>query len=499
MNVIHRQVLDFTIDDSLDYFGLPEKIRALYWSSILPGIDEVFSKLAPADQVYRFDQLEIDLGTLDPEILDIQIAEQLEKNLQKAIREALQSGTGAWRTDMDTPGVTATSPAVEKTDLLIHFLQTGCFPWWSPYSGALDQLFQDILATGPSRFADFLRQQATPAQTERLARQFSAELIDAFLDTGSPGWKPLRADFQKAAAIQGKTSTRAGHFDIVFSRWAITMFIRNRPPEPVAIKELIALLARLEDRSPKAMTAQIQSVFKSVAPASKAVRDFLQAIDKSPVEIQPKIGGPADSNPAAAGEPASRSGPELPAPDRTPNVAQPGQARKIEAILADGVFIKNAGLVLVAPFFRNLFEKAKLLDGNRFLSEAHQERAVLLSQYLATSQREFDESDLLLNKVLCGWPLENTLAHQFTPHAREKRAVKELLDSVITHWTALGNVSHSGFCNTFLLRQGKLALQEDQVKLLVERKAFDILLEKLPWNISLLRSAWMHYPVWVEW
>ena len=114
-------------------------------------------------------------------------------------------------------------------------------------------------------------------------------------------------------------------------------------------------------------------------------------------------------------------------------------------------------------------------------------------------QREFDEPELLLNKILRGWPVEKTLERRFTPNAREKRAAKELMDSVIAHWSALGNVSATGFCNTFLIRQGKLVLQDHQFKLLVERKAFDVLLEKLPWNISILRAPWMRHPVWVEW
>src|SRR5258706_4778710 len=68
-------------------------------------------------------------------------------------------------------------------------------------------------------------------------------------------------------------------------------------------------------------------------------------------------------------------------------------------------FIGNAGLVILFPFLRQMFSNLDLCRNKQFRSEYSQIRAVLLSQYLIAGSAEIAEHELLLNKILCGFPL----------------------------------------------------------------------------------------------
>ncbi|MBK8553377.1 MAG: hypothetical protein IPL53_20865 [Ignavibacteria bacterium] len=73
------------------------------------------------------------------------------------------------------------------------------------------------------------------------------------------------------------------------------------------------------------------------------------------------------------------------------------------------------------------------------------------------------------------------------------------MESVIKHWSALKNTSAEGLRNTFFLRAGKLTMNEGECLLQVEQKSVDILLNKLPWGISMIKLPWMEDILKVEW
>ena len=63
--------------------------------------------------------------------------------------------------------------------------------------------------------------------------------------------------------------------------------------------------------------------------------------------------------------------------------------------MQEGIHINNGGLVILAPFFEAFFfRKLGLLEKGQFVDQDHQERAVLLLQYLATGALEMPEQEL---------------------------------------------------------------------------------------------------------
>ena len=57
----------------------------------------------------------------------------------------------------------------------------------------------------------------------------------------------------------------------------------------------------------------------------------------------------------------------------------------------------------------------------------------------------------------------------------------------------------AGLQEEFLQRPGKLTPGKEFNKLQVEAKTLDILLDRLPWNISLIKLPWMDKMLHVEW
>lgn len=58
------------------------------------------------------------------------------------------------------------------------------------------------------------------------------------------------------------------------------------------------------------------------------------------------------------------------------------------------------------------------------------------------------------------------------------------------------NTSTRALQTAFLIRKGSLSMKDDRWILSVERKAYDVLLESLPWNCSMLRTPWMDLLLW---
>lgn len=163
------------------------------------------------------------------------------------------------------------------------------------------------------------------------------------------------------------------------------------------------------------------------------------------------------------------------------------------------IFIENAGLIILWPFFSNFFKKLSLMEDDKFNDEALLLKAVHLLQYLVTGHEGTSEYFLSLNKVLCGLDVEEPIGKNVKLSDEEKAESEELVRAVTAHWSALKNTSVSGFRLSFLQRRGVLNRQEKGWLLRVERKAYDMLLERLPWSISIIKLSWMKTILYVQW
>lgn len=164
-----------------------------------------------------------------------------------------------------------------------------------------------------------------------------------------------------------------------------------------------------------------------------------------------------------------------------------------------GLHINNAGQVLAAAFLPRLFSMLNLMSNGKFIDLGAADRAVHLLQFIVTGNSKTPEYDLVLNKILCGVGTSIPISAGIDVTEQEQTLIEQMLTSMIQHWKVLGSTSIAGLRETFFQRQGWLVLEEDCWRLKVKEQTFDMLLDHLPWSISLIKHGWMDKPVRVSW
>lgn len=165
----------------------------------------------------------------------------------------------------------------------------------------------------------------------------------------------------------------------------------------------------------------------------------------------------------------------------------------------EAIAIRNAGLVLLSNFIEALFERLQLLSDKQFTSVENQSKAVQYLLFLVTELRRTDERYLLLNKVLCGLPVTQTVPNDITISEEEKDLIHGLIQAAISHWPSIGDTSVEGFRGNWLVRDGLLQEKEDRWELTVEKRVYDVLINHCPFSFSIIKYPWMEKPLHVTW
>jgi hypothetical protein len=170
-----------------------------------------------------------------------------------------------------------------------------------------------------------------------------------------------------------------------------------------------------------------------------------------------------------------------------------------EGLPPESIYIFNAGLVLLWPFLGRFFRRLNLVGAKEFNDEASRMRAILLIQYLVTGKKEAPEYELALNKLLCGANMDMEIDMEVDITEEEINLSNSLLTGAITNWEKLKGTRIGTFRETFLQRNGSLYYMNNRWELKVEKKAYDVLLETLPWGIQMIQMSWMKERLVVLW
>ena len=81
----------------------------------------------------------------------------------------------------------------------------------------------------------------------------------------------------------------------------------------------------------------------------------------------------------------------------------------------------------------------------------------------------------------------------------EKQTADSMVAGVKANWPQMDGTSVEGFRSSFLARNGLLEEEEEHHLLTVEEKAYDILLETVPWGFRQIRLPWLKKYVQVKW
>jgi hypothetical protein len=161
--------------------------------------------------------------------------------------------------------------------------------------------------------------------------------------------------------------------------------------------------------------------------------------------------------------------------------------------------VTNAGLVIAAPYLPRLWKMLALTKGGAFRNIQAAERAVHLLQFMADQRTDTPEYELVLNKILCGIDISTAICRGIDITVPETESVEGLIKGMIANWKTVGNTSVSGFRESFMQRRGRLVLKENGWHLKVEQRAFDMLLDKMPWSFTYIKQGWMTHTLHVIW
>jgi hypothetical protein len=464
---IRRQVLEVELEGSeADALDLQRSLPSLSARALVPAIAAVLDRCAPGADWIRIERLEIDAGKV--------AWDRLEQDLPAALRQALEAGLEAALAHGATAGVaveratgSAAGPrrstaAHSLDEALAYFLEYGSLPSACHLAPGMS-FEQTLLAAwqaqspdgGPARCAPMLaRTLGRERARERLCAQFSTHLLHLLLSrlTGHDA-QALAAILPSVAGAED-TNAPAAARQLERRRWQ-ALFARAAG----------SAMAPLSDLAEAAM----------VEPAPASVRAAQVMIVPAPA-AEGKAGRAAR---AATGAVDIHQAASVPHPDAD-----------------EGIFLHNAGLVLLHPFLRRLFETLEVGGGERLLQP---DRALQLLHYLASGSVIAPEYDLVLPKLLCNVPLTQPVARDIALSEVECAECDALLAAVVGHWSALRGTGADGLRTAFLLRHGKLSRRDCDWLLQVEPETADILLNQLPWGISPVKLDWMDRLLWVEW
>jgi hypothetical protein len=167
--------------------------------------------------------------------------------------------------------------------------------------------------------------------------------------------------------------------------------------------------------------------------------------------------------------------------------------------LGERIYIRNAGMILLHPFISTLFTRSNLIKERTFVDEESQAVGIWLLQYAATGAEDALEHELILNKILVGMPPEDVIIGKNLLNDEQKELINGMINAILIQWDKMKNTSVEGFRNSFLIRDGYIFRTEEEWVLRVEKRAYDILLDTLPWSFGMIKFSWMNKPIIVEW
>lgn len=113
--------------------------------------------------------------------------------------------------------------------------------------------------------------------------------------------------------------------------------------------------------------------------------------------------------------------------------------------------------------------------------------------------KAYREQALAFNRILVSCPFRVPLPQMLPLTDNEIRVVDSMLAGVKVNWNKMNGTSVKGFQHSFIERPGRLEQRDDRWVLYVESRAYDMLLDSLPWSYSRLRLPWLRKMLVVIW
>lgn len=520
--VIQKLYIEVNSDDQTVDPQQADEVMRLIKQQVLPKLEEVLEDYFQSNEAtVRLGRLQIDLGQIDPNDLAVSLTRSLQQSVPKAVSEALEDAATDQRHQErianDEAADTTALLSNRNTELTLHFLAQGTMPWWAGKHEHVDALRAqwETLFNAPKAPETLAEVQAlvqgikaSATAQKRLLYQFGAPFIEKMLSI-------IQREQAMHWASMSSTTVEALLPVDLRTQWLLhALAFLLQPPSPSIPVEPSAMLAHIlrqlgHEASAKFCEKQheevvVEVLIEKVLQQYPTLLDFNQStsITENKTEetqsestnASAKLAETTKHHEAAAEqEITDRLLRKLFRLDDDTSVESEGAS--------EAIYIQNAGLALLAPFFPHLLSEMGLLRFKQFVAEEHRMQSVYILHYLATGQLTANEDELYFPKVLCNWPQEEPLPpFEITVDDALKAAEEQLWEAVRYRWKSMSKSKAGALQYNFLQRDGKL--EQDHAghwTLTVEKDGRDVMLQFVEWSYQILRFPWMSEIIYVEW
>ena len=479
-HIIRKQVLELKINSSEGAFHLQQQAGNYYHHQLLPALEKIFDELCRPEETIQLDKLEINLGIMKIKNMDAAVwNDEIYRFLKMQITEQLKNS--------DQKKIITTVATKENASRQwLFYMQHGYLNWntiapgekW--YGEILESLATDFVLVAALRklirennnalqrivnshtisfLVNLVRIMTTKKleQLELLIEEITSVLFYWFkeIKKGEKSIKAISLSVWKNIILLSAGASIKNYTD--------ETFIKIIVKENVSLAVYAVATAQLKDKL--IVTGQIIKEMADEHLQNK--KNVKQDINLADEQLIDEINF-----------------------DKTNN---------LQTIDGEGIFVQYAGMVLLHPFLSTFFKRLNLTESGNFKNSACWQKAMLLLHYLATGSATAQEYELVMPKVICAWPLQQAVSFTGTTTAEELEEADNLLQSVIAKWDKLKNSSAAALQENFLQRNGKIFTKNETLFVQVETGSLDMLLDFLPWSISIIKLPWMLEMIRVEW
>ena len=485
-HIIQKVFIEISVNNKEKALSIKDDITSFLSIDVFPEIEKSISALEHrfADSTLQISKLELNLD-IKNSTLNTELKDKIIQVFKEELSEITDSIFNSDQQKENNSEVYLVENKEKIVQAFIHFLTTGSMPWWN--SGKRNVSFLEpkvfeslILAENFQRniIPVFSRKNVRNRIINQLSNEQIAQLCLIILKD-----KDLKINLENNI-VQLISKLDNNKRNLV---WELVLKVLSESLSPNNDLKKYLLQQIAEKKSAGSISKKNQQSLKTVAEIFPFIEEdeVFESIENSRKEISENMSvstEKAEQKNTAIHNDSNKNEEYLNQDDLISNAEQ---------------YIQNAGLILIHPFLKTLFEHCDLFDSKNS-QLLNPELCAHLLHYIATGKTNAPEYDMAFEKFLCNIPLHQTINRHIKLTRKHKAEAKNVIESVQHNWSAMKKSSVALLQNEFFQRPGKLVIDHDYT-LTVERKTQDILLEKLGWGIGFVKLPWQEKFIFINW
>jgi Contractile injection system tape measure protein len=181
-HIIQKSHLKINVSDQRTAWDIQARVADVFQSKGMEALEQELDRLVPHDQLITLDRLQLDLGPIDLQDLEVALPRLLATQLQAVLGRVLESSG-------ETPaaGMQKIDTIAANLDLLLTFLDRGSSGWQAPATFKAPALLEHLLDTQAAALTQaLLPMLARRHVRERLSLQFPEALLHRLLKLIAP-------------------------------------------------------------------------------------------------------------------------------------------------------------------------------------------------------------------------------------------------------------------------------------------------------------------------